>query len=283
MTRLLGASTFIWTSPMCDDELWLVDHIADLGFEVIEACLEQPGTLTPSRLAAAARDAGLAISVCGAFSPDRDVSSEDGAVRRTGHEYLERCVEFAAEVGSPHVAGPMYAGTGVTRMLSPGERLAQRHRAADGLREVAELAASADVRLAIEPLNRYETDLINTVEQGLALCDLVGLPNVGLMLDTYHLNIEERSVAGAIRAAGDRCFHVQASENDRGTPGLGHVPWREVAAALDEIGYGGWVVIESFVPTIREIARAVSMWRPLADSPDDLAAGGLSFLKEVGL
>jgi D-psicose/D-tagatose/L-ribulose 3-epimerase len=281
MSRALGASTFIWTSPMRDEELGLVRHVADLGFDVVEACLEQPDLLTPSRLAVAAADAGLAVSVCGAFSPERDVSDEDPAVRATGVDYLRRCVDVAAEVGSPHVAGPMYAGTGVTRLLPDAARRAQRDRAADALRGVAEHAAAAGVRLAIEPLNRYETDLVNTIEQGLDLCDRIGLDNVGLMLDTYHLNIEERSVGDAIRSAGARCFHVQASENDRGAPGAGHVPWREVADALDDIGYGGWVVIESFVPTIVEIARAVSLWRPLAESPDALARDGLAFLKGV--
>lgn len=281
MSRSMGASTFIWTSPMRDEELGLVSHIADLGFDVIEACLEQPQLLTPARLAEAARDAGLAISICGAFSPERDVSSEDPAVRATGVDYLLRCVYVAAEVGSPHVAGPMYAGTGVTRLIPTEMRTAQRQRAAESLRQVAEYAASAGVRLAIEPLNRYETDLVNTVDQALQLCDLIGLPNVGLMLDTYHLNIEELGIGDAIRLAGDRCFHVQASENDRGTPGAGHVPWREVATALDDIGYDGWVVIESFVPTIVEIARAVSLWRPLAASPDALARDGLAFLREA--
>ena len=279
MSRPLGASTFIWASPFGDDALWLVDHVRELGFDVVEACLEQPDLLTAARLARAASDAGLAVSVCGAFSPDRDASHEDPRVRATALDYLRRCVDVAAEVGSPHVAGPMYAGTGVTALRSDEQRADQRARAADTLRQAAQYAASAGVRLAIEPLNRYETDLVNTVAQGLALCDLVGLPNVGLMLDTYHLNIEERDVAAAVTAAGDRCFHVQASENDRGAPGTGHVPWRDVWGALGRIGYTGSIVVESFVPTIKEIARAVSLWRPLAESPDALARDGLAFLR----
>ena len=281
MTRPLGASTFIWASPFGDDQMWLVEHVRELGFDVIEACLEQPDRLTASRLARAAADNGLAVSVCGAFSPERDASDENPRTRTIALDYLRRCVDAAAEVGSPHVAGPMYAGTGVTNLRSDDERGAQRSRAADTLRQAAEYAASAGVRLAIEPLNRYETDLVNTVAQSLELCDLVGLPNVGLMLDTYHLNIEERDVARAVASSGDRCFHVQASENDRGAPGTGHVPWRAVFTALDEIGYDGSVVIESFIPTIREIARAVSLWRPLAESPDALAVDGLAFLRQM--
>jgi len=253
MNRPLGASTFIWVSPFADTELQLASHVRELGFDVLEVCVEQADLLTGAAVSRAAEDNELGISVCGAFGRDRDASDPDPRTRSNALDYLKRCIELAAAVGSPHVAGAMYAA-GV-------------------------FAAEAGVRLAMEPLNRYESDLVNTVDQGLELCDLVGLPNLGLMLDTYHMNIEERSIADAIVRAGDRCFHFQASENDRGTPGAGHVPWAEVFAALDRIGYAGPVVIESFVPSIKEIARAVSLWRPVAASPDDLARDGLAFLR----
>jgi D-psicose/D-tagatose/L-ribulose 3-epimerase len=136
------------------------------------------------------------------------------------------------------------------------------------------------VLLALEPLNRYETDLVNTAEQGLELCDEIGAGNVGLLLDTYHLNIEEKSVGDALRLAGERLIHVHACENDRGTPGTGHVPWGEVFGALRDIGYDRQVVIESFTPLVTEIARAVSLWRPLDAEGDTLAAGGLRCLRE---
>ena len=279
MNRPLGASTFIWVSPFADTELQLASHVRELGFDVLEVCVEQPDLLTSAAVSRAAEDNELGISVCGAFGRDRDASDPDPRTRSNALDYLKRCIELAAAVGSPHVAGPMYAATGVTRLLDVHERDAQRSRAAEVLHAAGVFAAEAGVRLAMEPLNRYESDLVNTVDQGLELCDLVGLPNLGLMLDTYHMNIEERSIADAIVRAGDRCFHVQASENDRGTPGAGHVPWAEVFAALDRIGYAGPVVIESFVPSIKEIARAVSLWRPVAASPDDLARDGLAFLR----
>jgi D-psicose/D-tagatose/L-ribulose 3-epimerase len=135
------------------------------------------------------------------------------------------------------------------------------------------------VDLAIEPLNRFETDLVNTVEQGLDLCERVGLDNVGLLLDTFHMNIEEKSIPDAIRQAGSRIRHFHACENDRGAPGSGHVDWQPVLTAVRDSGYQGQVVIESFTPEIQEIARAVSTWRPVAASGDDLARDGLAFLK----
>jgi D-psicose/D-tagatose/L-ribulose 3-epimerase len=232
-------------------------------------------------VSAAAEDAGVAVSVCGAFGPERDVSHEERSVRRSGLDYLRGCIDLAAAVGSPHVAGPMYSATGKARLLSPSEREQQRRWAVASLREAGEYAGERGVSLAIEPLNRFETDLVNTVAQGVELCERIGLANVGLLLDTFHMNIEERSLPKAIRLAGGRVFHVHACENDRGAPGTGHIDWTGVAVALGEIGYTGQVVIESFTPEIQEIARAVSLWRPLAESPDALATEGLAFLHDL--
>jgi D-psicose/D-tagatose/L-ribulose 3-epimerase len=279
MSLPLGASTFIWASPFGDDRLDLADHVAELGFDVLEICIEDPDTVTPDAVNEAAGRAGVQVSVCGAFGPDRDVSHEDPERRRLGIAYLRRCVDIAAEVGSPHVAGPMYSATGKTRLLPEGEREQQRRWAAESLREVAEYAAGRGVALAIEPLNRFETDLVNTVAQGVELCERIDADNVGLLLDTFHMNIEEKSIADGLRRAGDRVFHFHACENDRGAPGTGHIAWPEVFGALRDIGYAGQVVIESFTPAIKEIARAVSMWRPLAASEDELAREGLNFLR----
>jgi D-psicose/D-tagatose/L-ribulose 3-epimerase len=275
----LGASTFIWTSPFGDDALWLCAHVARLGFDTLEICVEDPATVTPERVRDAAAQAGIDVLVCGAFGADRDVSNEDADARERAIAYLRTCVDIAAAVGSPIVSGPMYAPTGQARLLSESDRAAQWARAVHSLAEVADYAAERDVALAIEPLNRFETDLVNTVAQGARLCDDIGRPNAGLLLDTFHMNIEEKELAVAIRHAGPRVTNFHACENDRSAPGSGHIAWRSVFAALDDIGYDGHVVIESFTPEIREIARAVSLWRPLAESPDALARDGLAFLR----
>ncbi|MDV7085964.1 sugar phosphate isomerase/epimerase [Rhodococcus sp. IEGM 248] len=276
----LGLSSFILASPFTDADMPLFDHVADMGYDLFEVCIEDPAALSAELLAEASQRTGLPISICGAFGPDRDVSHESPANRRAGIEYLEHCIDVAAAVGSPHVAGPMYSATGKARLLPPDERARQRNWAAESLREVADYAAARGVTLAIEPLNRFETDLVNTVDQGLELCELIDRENVGLMLDTFHMNIEEKSIGQAIRAAGEKVFHFQVSENDRGTPGSGHVPWHETFDALREIDYRGSIVVESFLPTVAEIARAVSLWRPVAPSMDALAREGLAFLRK---
>lgn len=275
-----GASTFIWSSPFSDgNAAGLARKAARLDFEVLEICLEDPALVSAEAVASAAATAGVSVSVCGAFGPERDVSHEDPEARRQGVQYLMLCVDLADAVGSPHVVGPMYSATGKARLLPEDERERQRRWAAESLREVGSYAGERGVALGIEPLNRFETDMVNTVEQGLALCDQIGLENVGLLLDTFHMNIEEKDMAGAILAAGARIVHFHACENDRGAPGSGHVPWAEVFEALRMIGYDKQVVIESFTPKIKEIARAVSTWRPVAGSGDELAREGLEFLR----
>ena len=268
----IGACTWIWTSPYSDAEAGLAAHAAELGFDVLEICIEDPDLVH----AEAIRTDAVAYSVCGAYGPDRDFAAEDPALRENAFEYTRRLVELAAAVGSPHVCGPMYSAVGKARGDDPA---AEWRRSVDGLKRAAEAAEAHGVRLAVEPLNRYETDLVNTTEQGLALCAEIGSPAVGLLLDTYHLNIEEKSPADAIRLAGDRLFHFHACENDRGTPGTGHIEWAEVARALRDAGYEGQVVIESFTPQVQAIARAVSLWRPLDAEGDALARAGLAFLR----
>ncbi|MFP3577983.1 sugar phosphate isomerase/epimerase family protein [Arthrobacter sp. SIMBA_036] len=274
-----GISTFILVSPFTDQDVDQFDVAKEMGYDLIEVCIEDPAVVSAAALKEASERTGLPVSICGAFGPDRDVSHEEPGKRQLGIDYLKQCVDIAQAVGSPHVAGPMYSATGKARLLPPEERGQQRQWAAESLREVADYAAERGVSLAIEPLNRFETDLVNTVEQGLQLCELIGRDNVGLMLDTFHMNIEEKHIGEAIMAAGDKVFHFQVSENDRGTPGSGHVPWSETFDALKSIDYQGSIVVESFLPTVEEIAKAVSLWRPVAPSMDALARDGLTFLR----
>ena len=278
---LFGVCTWIWTSPLRDgDVLPLAERASRLGFDVLEVCIEDPALVSAETLAEARERTGITLSVCGAFGPDRDLAHADSAPRENAAAYLDRLVALAAACGSPHVCGPMYSAVGKAHPPDPDERQREWDRAVDGIRGAAQRAAQHGVRLAIEPLNRYETDMVNTAEQALTLCADVGEDNVGVLLDTYHLNIEEKSVGDALRSAGRRLFHLHACENDRGTPGTGHVPWAEVFRALRDVGYDGHVVIESFTPAVVEIARAVSLWRPLDAEGDELAAGGLAFLRE---
>ena len=278
MKNKIGLSTFVLASPFSNKDLSLMGKVKLMGYDVLEVCIEDPAILSPDAMNVAAKKYGLDISICGAFGPDRDISHEDPKIRRQGIAYLNTCVDFAAEVGSPFVCGPMYSATGKTRLLSPVEREQQFDWAVESIVTVAGYAQANGVGLAIEPLNRFETDLINTLEQGVELCRAVNLDNVGLLIDTFHMHIEEKSLTESIRMAAPYIFHVQVSENDRGTPGKGQVHWDEFFAALNEINYEGSIVVESFLPTVKEIARAVSLWRAVAPSMDALATDGFEFI-----
>lgn len=276
-----GAVTFVWASPFATSELWVLERIAAAGLDGAEIAVEEPGLLDLGALRAALDEHGLAASVLGFGAPGRDVCSDDAAEREAGMAYVRHCVDVAAAAGADVVAGPLHSAVGKARPLDPGERLSERRRAVEGLRELGAYAGKRGVGLALEPLNRFENDMLNTAEQGLSLCAEVDLDNVGLLLDTFHMNVEEKELGAAIRAAGDRLLHFHACENDRGIPGTGHIDWQEVAGALRDISYDRAVVMESFVPEVPGLAAAVSMWRPFFDDPDEFARGGLTHLRSL--
>jgi D-psicose/D-tagatose/L-ribulose 3-epimerase len=276
-----GASTFIWVSPFSNRCLDLLRKIHGMGFDVVEICLEDLGTIDPAAIRPILEETGLGVLTCGVFGPDRDISSDDARIRQLGMDYLFRAIDLSHSLGARVLGGPMYSAVGKTRLLDSVEREKQRMMAVEGIQRAADHAQPLGIRLAVEPLNRFETDLLNTVDQSLEFLRLVDRSEVGLLLDTFHMNIEERSVPDALRRASDRIFHFHACANDRGTPGRDHLAWPMIVTVLRDVGYSGDVVIEAFNPAIREIARAVSLWRPLAESEDALAQEGLAFLREV--
>jgi D-psicose/D-tagatose/L-ribulose 3-epimerase len=215
------------------------------------------------------------------MSPDRDLVTLDTPTLQRTQDYLMTAIDKAAAIGASTVAGPMYSPTGVTGIIEPDQRRRMIERLAENLVPVLHHARSAGIRLAIEPLNRFETSLFNTVAQLQELLDVVAHPNLGMLLDTFHMNIEEQDIPSAIRAAGSSLFHFHACGNDRGAPGNGSMPWIEIAAALRDIDYRGPLVIESFVGTNRIIAAAAAIWRPLAANQDAIAINGLAFLRAL--
>lgn len=278
--RRLGVNTWVWVSPLTDEHLAeIAPRVRDWGFDVIELPVENPGDWDPARASRLLAALGLRASVCLVMGPGRELVAAAPGTVATTQDYLRRVIDAAAEVGSPVIAGPAYASVGRTWRMSPAERKAAYAELRDNLGPVLEHAAGAGVRLAVEPLNRYETSVLNTVDQ--AVEALEGLPYCGLALDIYHLNIEEQDIAGAIRRAGDRIAHVQVCANDRGAPGADHLDWTGIVAALDDAGYDGPLVIESFTAENATIATAASIWRPLARTQDAIAVDGLAFLKGV--
>jgi D-psicose/D-tagatose/L-ribulose 3-epimerase len=282
MTRpSLGANTFIWTSPLTDRDAGpLLARIAGWGFEAVELPLEQPGDWAPERMAELLAGHRLNSVLCAVFGPGRDLTAASSEVIESTSEYLRHCVDVAAIQGSDCVVGPIYTAVGRTWRMDAGERRTAVATLRESLRPLCDYAAGRGVVLGLEPLNRYETSLVNTVEQALEVIDGLPAEGIGLNLDTYHQNIEERSIGQSIRDAGDRLVHLQVCGNDRGAPGGDAIDWPAVRDALIAVDYHGICGIESFTAENVTLARAASIWRPLAPSQDELATTGLRFLRE---
>ncbi|MFH1183570.1 MAG: sugar phosphate isomerase/epimerase family protein [Chloroflexota bacterium] len=277
-----GVNTFVWVSPFTTAAVKeLAPKVKAMGFDILEVACERPELIDVRMVKSELAERGLEAVVCGAWGPDRDIASSDPTIANASRTYIRWLIDAAAVLGSPTVCGPMYSGVGKPHLEDDSARRLEWQRAVAGVREMAAVAADRGVRLALEPLNRFETDMINIVDQGLDFIDQVDKPNVGLHLDTFHMHLEERNSAAAIRQASEKIFHVHACENDRGVPGAGQVHWQEVAAALKDVRYPGPVVIESFTSQVKEIARAVCIWREIAPSQDAIASQGLKFLKSI--
>lgn len=278
----IGVNTWVWVSPFSTESFDLVQRVAEMGFDIFEIALDDPDLIDAPKLRSLLRDNGLSATVCGAFGPTRDISSDDAEIRRNGVEYLTQCVRFTEAVGANLFAGPVYSAVGKTRLVSEEQKKRERQWCVENLRTVAKAASDHGVTIGVEPLNRFESDMVNLVEQAVGLIDEVGSPVYKIHIDTFHANIEEKSVPGAIRALGKgRLCHFHACENDRGIPGTGHQDWEGIREALRAVDYDGGAVIESFTPGATEIAKAASIWRPLAPSQDELARQGAKFLREL--
>jgi len=280
MTIQFGVNTWVWTSPLTTASAReLIPKVKAMGFDLFEIPLEDPSLLDAVTVRRLLADHGLATSVCGAFGPTRDLSSDDAAAVVNTLDYIHQCLVFCRDVGARVFAGPIYSAVGKARLLPPDERRAEFDRSVAGLKQAAAMAADHGVTLGIEPLNRFETDMVNTAAQAVAMCDAIAHPAAQIMLDGFHMNIEEINIAEAIKLAGQRLCHLQVSDSHRGAPGAGLMRWEQFKTGLEAINYQGAVVIESFTPGVKEIARAASIWRPLAPSQDALAQDGLKFLR----
>lgn len=274
-----GISTFVYASPFKTADFHLLTKIKAAGYDIVEVAVEQADLIDWDLLISMTRDIGLDITLSGAFGPRRDISSDNAAFRKEGLDYILQCIRLAEKTGSPLFGGPLYSAVGKTRIVPAEQKRQERAWCIENLRTAAKAAADHGILLGVEALNRFETDMINTTDQALALIAEAGHPSLRLSFDTFHANIEEKDIPAAIRKAGDLLLHVQANESDRGTPGTGHLPWQAIREALEDIGYRGAIVLETFGEPSEELARAACIWRPLAGSADELANEGAAFYK----
>ncbi len=253
-----------------------------MGYDILEVAIENKDIIDWSKLKTLAQEAGLEVTISGAFGATRDISSADPAIRKEGLTYIIDCIKIAQYMDSPVFTGPVYSAVGKTRYITAEQKKRERVWCIENLLAAGKIAADHNVIIGLEPLNRFETDMVNTVDQALSIVDEVSNPSLKVSLDTFHCNIEEKNIADSIRKIGkERLCHIQANESDRGTPGTGNLDWIGIKDALADIKYEGAVVIETFGAPSKELAKAACVWRPLAKSADGLAIDGLAFYKKL--
>jgi D-psicose/D-tagatose/L-ribulose 3-epimerase len=274
-----GVNTLVWTMQLGAAHQPLFARIKQWGFDGAEIFLSpgEPRDITGIRRILDEQELGR--TTCSALPPEVNPISSDASVRQRARDFLLACVERTAEVGAKLLCGPLYAGLGVRT----GQRRTETEwqYAVEALQIAAERGRQLGVMLCIEPLNRFETYFLNTQADAARLVQQTGAPNLRIHYDTFHANIEEAHPAESLRSIAPFLGHFHASENDRGIPGSGHVDWAAAVRVLRDVGYNGWVTIESFAQPEPALAAAAAIWRDLAPSGDELARQGLQFLKQL--
>jgi D-psicose/D-tagatose/L-ribulose 3-epimerase len=274
-----GVNTMVWTTRVDERLAPLFAKIKQWGFDGVELFLspDEPTNIAQVKKMLDATDLGR--TTCSILPREANLVSPNAEVRAQGVEFLKKCVDRTAELGAQLLCGPLYAGLGV---ITGGRRTPKEWGwAVEGLAKVARHAQDLRLTLCIEPLNRFETYFLNTQEDAAKLVKDIGAPNVRVHFDTFHANIEEQNPAASLRSIAKVLGHVHISENDRGIPGTGHNDWRGILSVLKQIGYDGWLTIESFAQPEPDLAAAAAIWRDLAPSGDELAKRGIKFIKQL--
>jgi D-psicose/D-tagatose/L-ribulose 3-epimerase len=271
-----GVHAGLWMARWTDDIAPILRTVADLGFDGVEISLLGMTDDKAVALARLIRNHGLAVTCSDGLSRAADITSEDADVRAAGLAHLRWAIRTVAALGGAGLAGVVYAPWGV---FDPSRKARRRALSAEMLAQVDGDLRDHGVRLGIEAINRFETDLVNTAHEAVTLAEATGSDHIGVLLDSFHLNIEEKDVIAAIATAGDRLFHFHVSDNDRGVPGSGHVPWDGVREGLRAAGYDGWIVAEMFVKAGTPAGADLNIWRDIEPDATSAAAAALAFMR----
>ncbi len=274
-----GANTLIWSAEYDSSVEEVLPAIKEAGFDGIEFPVFRPATVSAARVRKALAANDLECNTVGAFFDGFSIISADPQLRKNSIQHLKEMIYVSSECGAKTLCGPLYCPVGYL----PGRRRNSDEWswAIEAYQQIGDALAEHAMTLAIEPLNRFETFFLNTAEDATQLCNEVGHPKVGILYDTFHANIEEKDIAAGLLLLGKHLKLVHACENDRGTPGSGHVEWESVFAAMRQLEYNGWVTIESFGFTAGDLSAAASIWRDLAVTPSAIAYDGVRFLKQA--
>lgn len=275
-----GINSFLFTSPFTNESTKLFKQFKKWGFETVELAIEDPSHIDPAYVRQELDKAGLACgSVCAAMGPDRDFRGTK-VQQATAMKYMKALIDQMVILGCPSMIGPVYSSVGRADAYSDAEKKKQWASVVRNLKTLCKYAEKKGVQICLEPLNRFETDFINTCDQGLKMIKDVGSKALKLHLDSFHMNIEEKSQYKAIKKAGKHLAHFHACGCDRGTPGNDHIDWDGIVKGLKEVKFSGDVVIESFTTDVKVIAKAAAIWRRMEPTRNEIATKGIKFLKK---
>lgn len=276
-----GINTFLFAAPFTARDISLFPIFREWGFDSVEIVLEDPRNTDMGLIKKALDDNGLECgSVCAGMGPGHDLRGSEQEQQRA-RIFIQDVLDCMPALGCRVLAGPLYSAVGRAEAVEKSEHRKQWDTVATHLRHLSAYAAERGAILAIEAINRYETDFINTAAQAMKMVEAVGHAALTVHLDSFHMNIEEKDPAQAILLAGASLGHFHACGRDRGAPGGDEINWGKIIAALKEIKYPGTVVIESFTRDVKVIANAASVWRDVEPSREDLAVKGLRFLRSA--
>lgn len=262
-----------WEHEWIGDYRFYIEKVAGLGFDVLEIAAHRLTTYSEKdigEIRTCAAHNGIVLT--GGLGPtiDRNLSSADQGVRARGKKYFEDTLKLLAKMDVHILGGALYSYWPIDYSKKV-DKAGDWARGVDGMHDIAPIAGDLGVTLCLEVLNRYENHVLNSAEEGVRFVKQVDRPNVKLMLDTFHMNIEEDSFGQAIRNAGPLLGHFHIGECNRKVPGKGRMPWREVGEALRDINYDGNVVMEPFVMMGGLVGEQIRVWRDLSDGNDEAA------------
>ena len=276
-----GVDSFIWSENFTEKDLWVIGKAREIGFDYMDFAIAHPEVFPIDQVKTEIAKYNIIPVTTHTLSRETNLASSDVADRKRGIATLKLMVDINYSLGSKIMGGVIYAGWGCLSGKPPTED--EYKWSADAMREVAEYAqAKGDLTIAVEAVNRFETHLINTAEQAVAYCKRVGVPNMKVHLDCFHMNVEETNFADAVATCGTEYIgYVHVNESNRGIPGTGLVRWKEFFTALAKVGYCKPLVIESFDPNFEELAKNCAIWRRFTDTGEELAVRGLANLKKI--
>jgi D-psicose/D-tagatose/L-ribulose 3-epimerase len=272
-----GVNTFIWGAAFGPSEFHLLPEIKANGFDGVEVPILDPATFQAAEVGRELNRMGLERTAVTIVPGGTSLASSDAALRQRAMTHLEAAIGAASDAGAKILAGPMYTPVG---FLTGVRRTSDEWKwVVDSWQQLAPAVDAAGIEIALEPLNRFETYFLNTAADAAKLCEEIANPAIGILLDTFHANIEEKSIREAVGHAAPHLKHLHTCENDRGIPGSGHVAWAEFFSAVKEIGYDRWLTIESFGFALGPLSAAAAIWRDLAPTPETIAFSGVKFLR----